>query len=118
MVNQFLRGLLMKDDKNSDKGTRLLGTALFAIYPTLFAFAFNVLSMFTDGVSVGGVFLNTAICYFIFWYVSYAVMGIFDSLREEANRPREHNTPPVDDKKDGSGQPENKNAPDKGDKRS
>lgn len=76
-------------NKPNKKEGRLLGTALFALYPTLFSFAFNVLFMIKDGTSVGQALLNTVICWGIFWYICYALMDLMDGLRESANRPRE-----------------------------
>lgn len=76
-------------NKPNKKEGRLLGTALFALYPTLFSFAFNVLFMIKDGTSVGQALFNTVICWAIFWYICYALMDMMDGLRESANRPRE-----------------------------
>lgn len=77
-----------KPDPKKDKSGRILGSALFALYFTLFSFAFNVLSTITDGVSIGQALFNTVIGYFFFWYFCYAVAGIFDGLKDLANQPR------------------------------
>lgn len=77
---------------NSKRSGRLIGTALFAIWPTLFSFAYNVLMMLTKQITVGDVFTSTLACWLIFWFISYAVMDITDGMREAANRPRERDT--------------------------
>lgn len=74
---------------NSKRSGRLIGTALFAIWPTLFSFAYNVLMMLTKQITVGDVFTSTLACWLIFWFICYAVMDITDGMREAANRPRE-----------------------------
>lgn len=74
---------------NSKRSGRLIGTALFAIWPTLFSFAYNVLMMIAKQITVGEVFTSTLACWLIFWFISYAVMDITDGMREAANRPRE-----------------------------
>lgn len=79
----------MSDNPHPKNAGRLIGTAIFAIWPTLFSFAYNVLAMMLGKLTGGEVILSTLACWLVFWVISWGFMSIMDDLRKVANTPRE-----------------------------
>lgn len=79
------------DNNPRPTGSRLLGSALFALYFSLFYFAINVFMMLKDGSPVADVFVNTIIGFFFFWFICYQVAAMFAEMVKNSNRPRDEN---------------------------
>ena len=77
------------DNNPRPTGGRLLGTAVFALYFTLFNFAINVFMMLKDGSPVADVFVNTIIGFFFLWFICYQVAAMFAEMVKNGNRPRD-----------------------------